>query len=172
MTCVIPHLISYESSSLSSSYLEQKSKKTNSARCLPPVLSMSWTLLPYGHLWSYMMSCSWLYSCYPSRGNVRHSCRFFARSVTMSPLFRGRSWSSGCFRADRIWQIAEASAEKPIAFGQINVTGNWDAVSSFEITTYPHVMLFQGFDNHRKYKGAFEKTRLAFTQNETFLVTH
>jgi hypothetical protein len=64
--------------------------------------------------------------------------------------------------ADRILQIADASAEKPIAFGQINVTGNWDAVASFGITAYPHIMLFQGFDNHRMYKGAFAKTRSAF----------
>jgi hypothetical protein len=73
---------------------------------------------------------------------------------------------------DRIWQIAKASTDKPIAFGQINVNGNWDAVASFGITGYPHIMLFQGFDNNKTYKGAFTTTRSAFTQSKTFLVNY
>lgn len=68
--------------------------------------------------------------------------------------------------ADKILKIAEASAERPIVFGQINVTGNWDAVSSFEINTFPHIMLFQGFDYYKTYKGAFAKKRFASTQSE------
>lgn len=48
-----------------------------------------------------------------------------------------------------------------VAIAQINVNdpGNWDAVSSFGITTYPHVMLFRGFEERRVYRGAFTEQR-------------
>ncbi|KAH7396950.1 thioredoxin-like domain-containing protein [Phaeosphaeria sp. MPI-PUGE-AT-0046c] len=60
--------------------------------------------------------------------------------------------------------IADASA---IAVGQINVNGNgnWDAVSSFGITTYPHIMLSGGWGGYKVYRGALVETSIVSYMN-------
>ena len=55
-------------------------------------------------------------------------------------------------------QIADIMHDSDITFAQINALDNGDVLAPFNVSTFPHLMLFQGLDNFRMYRGVFKET--------------
>jgi hypothetical protein len=55
-------------------------------------------------------------------------------------------------------QIAESMQDSCITFAQINFLGSGDILVPFNISIFPHFILFQGFNNFRAYHGAIQVT--------------
>ena len=52
--------------------------------------------------------------------------------------------------------------DSSIAFAQINALESGEATASFNITTFPHLLIFKGVDNFRKYRGSLKETEWVF----------
>lgn len=92
---------------------------------------------------------------------ISRRCRLFVPEYQKvgSPI---RSAVLICSVLNVLDQIADNMQDSGITFAQIDALDNSNVLAPFSISTFPHVMLFQGFDSFRAYRGAFKETEYVF----------
>jgi hypothetical protein len=65
-------------------------------------------------------------------------------------------------------QIAYEMRKTDVNFAQINFLDNGDILLPYDLKVFPHLMLFQGLDDVRQYRGRLEGSRYVFVGAQNY----